>query len=88
MLYFVEQNWQEYSGQIQPEEYSRALMFLKAYASEHNGCALINADEKSYRQWSCKLYELIAELKIVSLKFLKLLAARDKPYGDYLEQST
>lgn len=43
-----------------------ALLFLKCYGSEHVHCALVGADEKTFRKWSWIFVKKISELRVVS----------------------
>ena len=42
-----------------------ALMFIKVYASEATHRAISKADEKTFRKWSSRFVEIIANRKVV-----------------------
>lgn len=50
----------------EPKHLLWCLLFLKAYNTEHINAALVEVDEKTFREWTWQFMTLLASLHVVS----------------------
>lgn len=49
----------------EPKHLLWCMLFLKTYNKEHINAAIVNVDEKTFRLWTWRFVELLAQLNVV-----------------------
>lgn len=59
----------EKPSSAEPKHLLWCLFFLKNYNKEHVNAAIANVDEKTFRLWTWRFINLLAELRVIKFDF-------------------